>query len=78
MSYEIPPPRSVRKNTGSYGQRLVHRISRGRDVILCSEQSFPNGGEFVLRLSDHAMDALQKELAALMTDYNEAIDGNSI
>jgi len=42
-------------------ERVLY-IHRGRDVILCTEHSFPNGAEFVLRLSDKAKDALQKEL----------------
>lgn len=45
-------------------ERVLY-ISRGRDVILCTEQTFPNGAEFVLRLSDEAKDALRKELAAV-------------
>ena len=44
-------------------ERVLY-VHRGRDNILCTEHTFPNGAEFVLRLSDDARDALQKELAA--------------
>jgi hypothetical protein len=44
-------------------ERVLY-VSRGRDVILWTEHTFPNGAEFVLRLSDQAKDALRKELAA--------------
>jgi len=43
-------------------QRVLY-VDRGRNVILCTEHTFPNGAEFVLRLSDEAKAALRKELA---------------
>lgn len=43
-------------------ERVLY-VHRGRDVILCTEHSFPSGAEYVLRLSDEAKEALRRELA---------------
>lgn len=42
-------------------ERVLY-VHRGREVILCTEQTFPNGAEFVLRLSESSKEALRREL----------------
>jgi hypothetical protein len=42
-------------------ERVLY-VSRGRDVILCTEHTFPDGAEFVLRLSDETAARLRSEL----------------
>ena len=42
-------------------ERVLY-ISRGRDVVLCTEHTWPDGAELVLRLSDEAKAKLRKEL----------------
>lgn len=42
-------------------ERVLY-VHRGRDVILCTEHTFPNGAEFVLKLSPAARESLRQEL----------------
>jgi hypothetical protein len=42
-------------------ERVLY-VHRGRNVILCTEHTFPNGAEFVLRLSAEGVAALRREL----------------
>lgn len=48
-------------------ERVLY-VSRGRDTILCTEQTWPNGAEFILRLSDESAATLRKELTEPQPD----------